>query len=73
MKVISSEFHSNFDQCVDLALREPLAITRDGSEWLTLISLEEYTSLVNANRRSQGLEGLTVDEVEELNGYGIGS
>jgi predicted nucleotidyltransferase len=53
--VSSAHFQRNLGECQDMALVEPVTITKNGRERLVLLSVEEYRRLVGradpANRR----------------------
>jgi hypothetical protein len=58
MKSISArELEQKIGEVQDLALREPVAIERDGRERLVLLSIDEYNRLLMA-RRSFSVEEL---------------
>lgn len=45
IKVTSAEFRQNVGHYEDEALRQPVAITRDGEDCLVVLSTEEYRRL----------------------------
>ena len=50
-KVSAHDFERNVGRYQDLALREPVAVTRNGREGTVLISAEEYERLKRRDRQ----------------------
>ena len=65
-RVTSREFQRNFGRCQDEALREPLAITRNGRERLVILSVDEYERLKRRDRQAIAVEDLTDAEIEAI-------
>jgi prevent-host-death family protein len=59
MRVSSAEFQKNFRRYQDVALTEPVIVTRNGREPTVLISSDEYFRLKRRDRRVLGLEDFT--------------
>jgi prevent-host-death family protein len=54
LKVSAAEFQSNIGRYRDLALRQPVAVTRNGRESCVLLSTEEYRRLKRRDREVLG-------------------
>jgi prevent-host-death family protein len=65
LKVSAAEFQRNIGRYQDLALRQPVAVTRNGRESCVLLSTEEYNRLKRRDRRVFRTEDLT-DEMVQL-------
>ena len=65
-KVTSLEFQRNFGRYQDLALSEPVIVTRNGRERTVVLSAEEYRRLKQNDRRVFGVEELTDDELAAI-------
>lgn len=66
IKVAAAEFQRNIGRYQDLALRQPVAVTRNGRERTVLISIEEYERLKRRDRRAMSLDDFTDDDVAAL-------
>lgn len=53
----SKEFLRNFGSLADLALREPIVITKSGRDRLVLLSIEAFDELVRANESPNAARG----------------
>ena len=51
MRVSTADFIKNFGAVTDRALAEPVTVTRQGRDWLVLMSVEEYQRLKQRDRR----------------------
>ena len=60
IKVPAAEFQRNIGRYQDLALRQPVAVMRNGRDSCVLISTEEYRRLKRRDRRV-----VTIDEVTD--------
>lgn len=60
LKVSAAEFQRNIGRYQDLALRQPIAVTRNGRESCVLLSTEEYRRLKRRDR-----EVLSIDEFSD--------
>ena len=58
-RVTSREFQRNFGRCQDEALKEPLAITRNGRDRLVILSFDEYERLKRRDRQALAVEDLS--------------
>jgi prevent-host-death family protein len=61
VRVTASEFQRSFGQLSDRALRETVAITKQGRDHLVLLSAEEYARLKRRDRKV----GLAADLPDE--------
>ena len=65
-RITSREFQRNFGRCQDEALREPLAITRNGRDRLVILSVDEYERLKRRDRQVLAVEELSDAEIEAI-------
>jgi prevent-host-death family protein len=63
LKVSAADFQRNIGRYQDLALRQPVAVTRNGRESCVLISTEEYLRLKRRDRRVMRVEDFTDEEI----------
>jgi prevent-host-death family protein len=66
LKVSAAEFQRNIGRYQDLALRRPVAVTRNGRESTVLVSREEYERLKRRDRQVLGLEDFTDADIAAL-------
>jgi prevent-host-death family protein len=66
IKVSSAEFQKNIGRYQDLALTQPVTVTRNGRERTVLISAEEYQRLRRRDRRVMGLEDFTDEDIAAI-------
>jgi PHD/YefM family antitoxin component YafN of YafNO toxin-antitoxin module len=66
--VTSAEFHRDIGRYEDEALREPVAITRDGQERLIVLSAEEYRRLRLRWREVLRAGDLSDDDLDAIAG-----
>ncbi len=66
LKVTAADFQRNIGRYQDLALRQPVAVTRNGRESCVLISTEEYHRLKRRDREVLGPEDFTDADIEAL-------
>ncbi len=66
LKVSAAEFQRNIGRYQDLALREPVAVTRNGRESCVLISTEECRRLKRRDREALGIEDFTEADAEAV-------
>jgi PHD/YefM family antitoxin component YafN of YafNO toxin-antitoxin module len=66
IRVSSTDFAKEIDRYQDAALTQPVIVTRDGRDWLVMISAEEYARLTRRDRRVFRTEDLTDEEVEQI-------
>ena len=65
-RITSREFQRNFGRCQDDALKEPLAITRNGRDRLVILSVDEYERLKRRDRQALAVEDLSDEEIEAI-------
>lgn len=66
VKVSAAEFQRNIGRYQDIALRQPVAVTRNGRESTVLISTEEYQRLKRRDRQVLGLDDFTDADIAAL-------
>ena len=66
VKVSSTEFQKNFGRYQDVALTQPVSVTRNGRERTVLISAEEYRRLKRRDRRVMSLAGFTAGDIAAI-------
>lgn len=66
LTITSVDFQRHFGRYQDEALKEPIAITRNGRERLVVLSTEEYHRLKRRDRRVMGLEAFTAADLEAI-------
>jgi len=64
--ISSVEFQRNFGRYQDVALTEPVAITRNGRERVVVLSVDEYQRLKRRDRQVLGLEDLTEADLQAI-------
>ena len=66
LKVPSGEFQRHIGHYQDIALTQPVAVTRNGRERRVMISAEEYHRLKRRDRRVMGLEDFSEADIAAL-------
>ena len=66
IRVSAAEFQRNIGRYQDLALTQPVAVTRNGRERTVMISVEEYHRLKRRERRVLGLDDFTDADIAAL-------
>lgn len=66
IKVSAAEFQRNIGRYQDMALRQPIAVTRNGRESTVLISTEEYLRLKRRDREVLGLDDFNEADLAAL-------
>lgn len=66
LKVSAAEFQRNIGRYQDMALRQPVAVTRNGRESTVLLSTEEYMRLKRRDRQVMGLSDFTDADIAAL-------
>jgi PHD/YefM family antitoxin component YafN of YafNO toxin-antitoxin module len=66
IRVSAAEFQRNIGRYQDLALTQPVAVTRNGRERTVMISVEEYYRLKRRDRRVLGLDDFTDADIAAL-------
>ena len=65
-RVSSTEFQKKVGLYQDLALSEPLIVTRNGRDKLVVLSAEEYDRLKRSDREILRVEDLSAEELETI-------
>jgi Antitoxin Phd_YefM, type II toxin-antitoxin system len=63
MKVSIADFIKHYGALADRALSEPVTITKNGHDWLVVISAEAFARLTRRDRRVVKLEAFTEEEI----------
>jgi prevent-host-death family protein len=66
LKVSAAEFQRNIGRYQDLALRQPIAVTRNGRESCVLLSTDEYRRLKRRDREVLGIDEFTDADAEAV-------
>jgi prevent-host-death family protein len=66
IKVSAVQLKRNIGRYQDMALVQPVAVTRNGRERTVLISVEEYHRLKRRDRQVLGLEDFTDEDIAAL-------
>jgi prevent-host-death family protein len=66
IKVSSAEFQRNIGRYQDMALTQPIAVTRNGRERTVMLSVEEYERLKRRDRHVLGLEDFTDEDIAAI-------
>lgn len=67
MKTISTvEFEHNTHDYLDVALREPVAITRNGRESCVLLSTDEFKRLMRRDRKVFHVDTMSDEQRQEM-------
>ena len=66
IKVTAAEFQRNIGRYQDMALVQPVAVTRNGRERTVMISVEEYHRLKRRDRRVLSADDFSDEEIEAI-------
>jgi PHD/YefM family antitoxin component YafN of YafNO toxin-antitoxin module len=66
IKISAAEFQRNIGRYQDLALTQPVAVTRNGRERTVMISTEEYNRLKRRDREVLTLDDFTEADIAAL-------
>jgi prevent-host-death family protein len=66
VKISSAEFQKNFGRYQDVALKEPVTVTRNGRDRTVLLSIEEYERLKRRDRRVMSLDDFTEEDIAAI-------
>lgn len=66
IKVSAAEFQRNIGRYQDLALTQPVAVTRNGRERTVMISTEEYKRLKRRDREVLSLDDFTEEDIAAI-------
>lgn len=64
--ITSVEFQRNFGRYQDEALKEPVAITRNGRERIVVLSADEYHRLKKRDRKVMSLDDFTEADMQAI-------
>jgi PHD/YefM family antitoxin component YafN of YafNO toxin-antitoxin module len=66
VKVSSAEVQKNFGRYQDLALTEPVVVTRNGRERTVILSSQEYYRLKRRDREVLGIADFTAEDIAAI-------
>ena len=66
VKVSSAEFQKNFGRYQDMALTQPVTVTRNGRDRTVILSAEEYQRLRRRDRRVMGLGDFKQEDIAAI-------
>lgn len=66
VKVASAEFQKNIGRYQDLALTQPVTVTKNGRDRTVLISAQEYQRLKRRDRVVMGLADFTEEDIAAI-------
>ena len=66
VKVPSAEVQKNFGRYQDLALTEPVVVTRNGRERTVILSSQEYHRLKRRDREVLGIADFTAEDIAAI-------
>jgi len=66
VKVSSADFQRNFGHYQDVAMTQPVVVTRNGRERTVTVSIEEYQRLKRRDREVLGLDDFTEEMIEAI-------
>ena len=66
VKITSAEFQRNIGHYQDIALTQPVTVTRNGRERTVVISADEYHRLKRRDREVLGLDDFTGDDLAAI-------
>jgi len=66
LRVSATEFQRNIGRYQDVALTQPVTVTKDGRDKTVMLSAEEYHRLKRRDRTVLGLDDFTQDDVDAI-------
>ncbi len=66
VRVSSAEFQKNIGRYQDMALSQPVVVTRNGRDRTVVLSAEEYARLKKRDRRVMGIEDFTDEDIAAI-------
>lgn len=66
VKVKAAEIQKNFGKYQDIALAEPVTVTKYGRDSVVILSAAEYRRMRRRYREALGVEDLSEDEIEAI-------
>ena len=64
VRITSTDFQKEIGRFQDVALAEPVVVTRNGRDRTVLISAQEYQRLKRRDREVMGLDDFTAEDLE---------
>ena len=64
VRITSTDFEKEIGRFQDVALTEPVVVTRNGRDRTVLISAQEYQRLKRRDREVLGLDDFTAEDLE---------
>ncbi len=66
VKVSSADFQKNIGRYQDVALVEPVTVTKNGRDRTVLLSVEEYQRLKSRDRKVMSLSDFTDEDIAAI-------
>ena len=66
VRVTSVEFQKNVGRYQDMALTQPVTVTRNGRDRTVVLSAEEYARLKRRDRRVMGVGDFTAEDIAAI-------
>ena len=66
VRVTSAEFQKNIGRYQDLALTQPVTVTRNGRDRTVIVSADEYARLKRRDRQVMGIGDFTADDIAAI-------
>ena len=66
VKVSSAEFQKNFGRYQDIALTQPVTVTRNGRDRTVVLSADEYHRLKRRDRRVMSVSDFTPEDIAAI-------
>ncbi len=66
VKISSAEFQKNFGRYQDIALTQPVMVTRNGRDRMVMLSAEEYHRLKRRDRRVMSASDFTEEDIAAI-------
>ena len=66
VRVTSAEFQRNIGRYQDMALSQPVTVTRNGRDRTVIVSADEYARLKRRDRRVMGIGDFTDEDIAAL-------
>jgi prevent-host-death family protein len=66
VRITATEFQRNIGRYQDVALTEPVTITKDGRDRTVILSAEEYQRLKRRDRIVMGLDDFDAADIEAI-------
>lgn len=66
VKISSAEFQKNFGRYQDIALTQPVTVTRNGRDRTVVLSAEEYHRLKRRDRSVMSVSDFTLADIDAI-------